>query len=106
MRAKQKLAMEVRCPTCGAKPGEKCELSTGQPRNTPHRDRRFKVHNAHPLGPTPLNAEQFPHPALERLLIRLPPRSEAMSRFCPAEPRAMWREFSPPPLAGLPVQVH
>jgi len=32
-----------RCPTCGAKPGEKCELSTGQPRNTPHRDRRLAM---------------------------------------------------------------
>jgi len=41
MKAKQKLAMEVRCPTCGAKPGEKCELSTGQPRTDPHRDRRL-----------------------------------------------------------------
>jgi hypothetical protein len=29
----------VRCPTCGAEPREKCELSTGQPRNEPHRDR-------------------------------------------------------------------
>jgi hypothetical protein len=35
------LALSVRCPTCGAKPGEKCELSTGQPRTTPHRDRRI-----------------------------------------------------------------
>ena len=31
----------VRCPTCGAEPGEKCELSTGQPRSEPHRDRRL-----------------------------------------------------------------
>jgi len=30
-----------RCPTCGAKPGEKCELATGQPRINPHRDRRL-----------------------------------------------------------------
>jgi hypothetical protein len=29
----------VRCPNCGAAPGEKCELSTGQPRTNPHRDR-------------------------------------------------------------------
>ena len=41
MKAKQKLAMAVRCPTCGAKPGEKCELSTGLPRTDPHRDRRL-----------------------------------------------------------------
>jgi len=31
----------VRCPTCGAGLGEKCELSTGQPRTEPHRDRRL-----------------------------------------------------------------
>jgi hypothetical protein len=29
----------VWCPTCGSGPGEKCELSTGQPRTEPHRDR-------------------------------------------------------------------
>jgi len=31
----------VRCPTCGAAPGEKCELNTGDPRNHPHLDRRL-----------------------------------------------------------------
>jgi len=36
-----KQALAVRCPTCGAAPGEKCELSTGQPRFEPHRDRRL-----------------------------------------------------------------
>jgi hypothetical protein len=36
---KQMLA--VRCPTCGAAPGEKCELGTGQSRTNPHRDRRL-----------------------------------------------------------------
>jgi len=41
MMSKQKLALAVRCPTCGAKPGEKCELSTGLPRTEPHRDRRL-----------------------------------------------------------------
>jgi len=41
MKAKEKLALVVRCPTCGAKPGEKCELSTGLPRTNPHRDRRL-----------------------------------------------------------------
>jgi hypothetical protein len=35
-----KEALTVRCPTCGAKPGEKCELGTGLPRTDPHRDRR------------------------------------------------------------------
>jgi hypothetical protein len=33
--------LAIRCPTCGAAPGEKCELSTGLPRTTPHRDRRL-----------------------------------------------------------------
>jgi len=28
-------------PTCGAEPGEKCELRSGQPRTSPHRDRRL-----------------------------------------------------------------
>lgn len=39
MKAKQEQALTVRRPTCGAKPGEKCELSTGLPRTEPHRDR-------------------------------------------------------------------
>jgi hypothetical protein len=34
-----KKILAVRCPTCGAAPEEKCELSTGQPRTEPHRDR-------------------------------------------------------------------
>jgi len=34
-----KQVLAVRCPTCAAAPGEKCELSTGQPRTSPHRDR-------------------------------------------------------------------
>jgi len=36
-----KWILAVRCPTCGAAPGEKCELSTGQPRTEPHRERRL-----------------------------------------------------------------
>jgi hypothetical protein len=43
MKAKKDAALTVRCPTCGAKPGEKCELSTGQPRSAPHRDRRLEA---------------------------------------------------------------
>jgi hypothetical protein len=35
-----KQAFAVRCPTCGAAPGEKCELTSGQPRTDPHRERR------------------------------------------------------------------
>jgi hypothetical protein len=41
MKVTEKEALAVRCPTCGAKPGEKCELSTGLPRTDPHRDRRL-----------------------------------------------------------------
>lgn len=41
MKVSEKQALLVRCPTCGAKPGEKCELSTGLPRTDPHRDRRL-----------------------------------------------------------------
>jgi len=37
----QKQILAVRCPTCGAAPGEKCTLSTGQPRTGPHLDRRL-----------------------------------------------------------------
>jgi hypothetical protein len=36
-----KQALAVRCPTCGAAPGEKCELTSGQLRTEPHRDRRL-----------------------------------------------------------------
>jgi hypothetical protein len=46
MKAKKptlKQVQAVRCPTCGAGPGEKCELSTGQPRLEPHRDRRLEA---------------------------------------------------------------
>jgi len=43
MKAKKDPALAVRCPTCGAKPGERCELSTGQPRSAPHRDRRLEA---------------------------------------------------------------
>jgi len=41
MPTKKEQALKVRCPTCGAKPGEKCELSTGLPRTDPHRNRRL-----------------------------------------------------------------
>ena len=36
----RKQALAVQCPTCGAKPGERCQFATGQPRTEPHRDRR------------------------------------------------------------------
>jgi hypothetical protein len=41
MKVAKKKTLAIRCPTCGAKPGEKCELGTGQPRTEPHRDRRL-----------------------------------------------------------------
>ncbi len=43
MKTKNVPALKVRCPTCGAKPGERCELSTGLPRTEPHRDRRLEA---------------------------------------------------------------
>jgi hypothetical protein len=36
-----KQVLAVRCPTCGAAPGQKCALGTGQVRTEPHRDRRL-----------------------------------------------------------------
>lgn len=33
--------LAVHCPICGAAPGEKCELSSGQPRTDSHRDREL-----------------------------------------------------------------
>jgi hypothetical protein len=36
-----KQVLVVRCPTCGAALGVRCELGTGQPRTEPHRDRRL-----------------------------------------------------------------
>jgi hypothetical protein len=41
MKSPKDPTLAIRCPTCGAKVGEKCELSTGQPRTSPHRDRRL-----------------------------------------------------------------
>jgi len=41
MKVTLRQAQSVRCSTCGAKPGERCELSSGQPRTEPHRDRRL-----------------------------------------------------------------
>jgi len=36
-----KKVLAVQCPTCGAAPEKKCELTSGQPRTDPHRDRRL-----------------------------------------------------------------
>jgi len=43
MKARKETALGVRCPTCGSKPGEKCELSTGLPRTEPHPARTLAV---------------------------------------------------------------
>jgi len=40
VKATNKPALAVRCPTCGARVGQKCELATGLPRMNPHFDRR------------------------------------------------------------------
>ena len=34
------------CPTCGARPNEACELTTGQPRTEPHIDRRLAANRS------------------------------------------------------------
>ncbi len=36
-----KAILSVSCPTCGAAPGQKCEMNSGQPRNSPHSYRRW-----------------------------------------------------------------
>jgi hypothetical protein len=36
MKVENKQIVDVRCPTCGAKPGEKCEINTGLPRTESH----------------------------------------------------------------------
>ncbi len=36
MKVLMEQALLIRCPICGAKPKEKCELSTGLPRTDPH----------------------------------------------------------------------
>jgi hypothetical protein len=45
-----KQVLAVRCPTCGAAPGEKCELATGQPRTEAHRDRRLTAADPQTTG--------------------------------------------------------
>jgi hypothetical protein len=43
MRSTSEQIAAVRCPTCGAAPGEKCELNSGQLRFEPHQPRRFNA---------------------------------------------------------------
>jgi hypothetical protein len=46
LRAKEILT--VLCPLCGAKPGRKCQLGSGERRNTSHRDRRWAARDNEP----------------------------------------------------------
>lgn len=41
MSTKKERDVSVRCPTCGAAPGEQCELTFGAPRAQAHVDRRL-----------------------------------------------------------------
>ncbi len=41
MRVGNEQVLLVRCPTCGARAREKCELNTGLPRTDPHPARRL-----------------------------------------------------------------
>jgi len=49
MKHSLKKILGTRCPTCGAKAGEKCELTTGQPRVSPHRNRRLAAEDTEGL---------------------------------------------------------
>jgi hypothetical protein len=42
----QKQELAVRCQTCGARPGERCELNGGGARTEPHRARKFAAVDA------------------------------------------------------------
>ena len=54
--------LSVRCPTCGVPTGVRGKLSTGSPRITPHRDRRWVANDltgqrpARTLGETKQNS--------------------------------------------------
>jgi hypothetical protein len=39
VKTSEQASLKVMCPVCGAAPGIPCELSSGGPRNAPHRDR-------------------------------------------------------------------
>jgi len=41
MKAEKDQGLAVRCPTCGARPREKCELATGLPRTVSHLARKL-----------------------------------------------------------------
>jgi hypothetical protein len=41
MTAQRESILAVSCPTCGAKPGDKCELNAGLSSMEPHLDRRL-----------------------------------------------------------------
>src|SRR5260370_14822567 len=69
-----KKALAFSCPTCGAAPGERCELNTGQPRTDPHRDRRLVAKDPHPRrgGTLKTNAQ---HPSTCRPALTMKSQS-------------------------------
>jgi hypothetical protein len=56
--------LSVRCPMCGARPKEKCVLSTGQPSAKTHLDRELLAAKA----PRPENAAQVALRILKTML--------------------------------------
>jgi hypothetical protein len=61
MKVTHDSAFGRRCPTCGAKPGEKCELGTGQPRTYTHVNRpKFRPAKAAKVGASCWNVVSAP----------------------------------------------
>ena len=48
MKAETEPALGVRCPTCGAKPRERCELNNGFPRTYSHQAREAAAEKRRP----------------------------------------------------------
>ena len=44
------LIMQVPCPRCEAKVGEKCKAVSGKPSTRLHRSRTYPIHRAYNLG--------------------------------------------------------
>jgi hypothetical protein len=56
MKPEAAKALAVRCPTCGAKPRERCELNNGLPRTDSHLARRPAAERKRPVHPIVLSA--------------------------------------------------
>ena len=65
----EKLSPIVHCPTCGAAPGEQCELNSGFPRTTPHHDRGL---NADYEKPVKRSSSSFKRPLGRRFVTFMP----------------------------------